>query len=32
MRRIAVELGQKVYFDPFQDAQHAYGVEHLRGG
>lgn len=32
MRRIAVELGQKVYFDPFADVHNAYGVEHLRGG
>lgn len=26
-----VKLGQKVYFDPFQDMQHAYGVEDCRG-
>ena len=32
MRRITVELGQKVYFDPFADVHNAYGVEHLRGG
>lgn len=32
MRKIIVEVGQKVYFDPFQDVQHAYGVDYLRGG
>lgn len=32
MRKIIVEVGQKVYFDPFQDMQHAYGVDLLRGG
>ena len=32
MRKIIVEVGQKVYFDPFQDVQHAYGVDFLRGG
>jgi len=32
MRKIIVELGQKVYFDPFADVQHSYGVETLRGG
>ena len=32
MRKTTVEIGQKVYFDPFQDVQHAYGVELLRGG
>jgi hypothetical protein len=32
MRKIIVEVGQKVYFDPFQDVQHADGVEYLRGG
>lgn len=29
---IAPELGQTVYFDPFADMQHAYGMENLRGG
>ena len=32
MKKIIVEVGQKVYFDPFQDVQHAYGVDALRGG
>ena len=32
MRRITVELGQKVYFDPFADVHNAYGVDFLRGG
>ena len=31
MRKITVEVGQKVYFDPFQDAQNANGVEILLG-
>ena len=32
MRKIIVEVGQTVYFDHFQDVQHAYGVDFLRGG
>lgn len=32
MRKIIVEVGQTVYFDPFADVQHAYGVDALRGG
>lgn len=32
MRKIIVEVGQKVYFDPFADVHNAYGVDFLRGG
>ena len=32
MRKINVEVGQKVYFDPFADVHNAYGVDFLRGG
>lgn len=32
MRKIIVEVGQKVYFDPFADVHNAYGVDSLRGG
>ena len=31
MQKTTVELGQKVYFDPFQDVANVYGAEHLRG-
>jgi hypothetical protein len=31
MRKIIVEVGQKVYFDPFEDVQNANGVDILRG-
>lgn len=31
MRKIIVEVGQKVYFDPFTDAHNIYGAELLRG-
>ena len=32
MRKNIVEVGQKVYFDPFADAHNFYGCETLRGG
>ena len=32
MRKIIVEVGQKVYFDPFVDAHNFYGCEAIRGG
>ena len=31
MKTIPVELGQKVYFDPFADMQNATGLDALRG-
>ena len=32
MRKIIVEVGQKVYLDPFVDANNFYGCEAIRGG
>ena len=32
MRKNIVEVGQKVYFDPFADAHNFYGCEAIRGG
>lgn len=31
MQKITVEVGQKVYFDPFRDMHNAYGMEMVRG-